>query len=181
MKKLLIVVAVVLVIIAVVFVVLFVNRPGQRADHGSGPVSGTYLTDPTSEEQTKTCDGVDQDQPIVRFTKPATITTMTICLPDPDDPAATPFEGPFKPQSIERGASDEEARLLDAWAQGWSGRDDLPLSGPTVCTADFRINPSFSVTTDEGVTVRPVAPYNGCRRATPEADKAFMALLNSVR
>ncbi|MBM7798035.1 hypothetical protein JOE57_000956 [Microlunatus panaciterrae] len=175
------VVGVLLVGLVLGLVALFNWRTGRRPNLGQGPLAGAYLTRPTAEEQSQTCPGVGGGQPVVRLTAPPIVDTLTICIPDPQDPEANAFDGPLVPRTISRGDSAEVARALDRWAAAWAGPDELPWRFQSVaCTEEFRLNPSFAITA-AGVTVRPVGPYTACRRPTAEADVAFAAVLALVR
>ena len=179
MKRWLILIVVITVVVALMIIAVASTRDGAREDLGPGPVPGSHLTEPTFEEQRQACPGVQAGQPIVRFSAPPPVAVMTICVPDPDTPGATAWDGPLVAEVISRDDSAEAAELLDRWADAWAGADDLPwLGGPVACTEEFRLNPSISITTTEGVTVRPVAPYDACKRPTEEADQAFSRLLH---
>lgn len=181
MKRWPILIIVIAVVVVLMIIAVSSARDGARVDLRPGPVPGSFVTEPTFEEQRQACPGVEGGQPIVRFTSAPAVELMTICVPDPDTPGSSPWDGPLVAEVISVDDSAEAAELLDRWSGAWAGKDDLPLlGGPVACTEDFRLNPSLAITTVEGVTVRPVAPYDACKRPTEEADAAFNEVLHLV-
>jgi hypothetical protein len=171
-------VAVVVLVAVVVAIVLFNWRVGGRVDHGRGPLPDSYLTDPTSEEQLRSCEGVGGQQPIVRLTAPVEIVSMILCEPTQGD-TADPMTVELVPRVIKRTDSPEADAALAQWSRTWTDQDQLPYGWESVaCTGELRIGPSFTVTTIDGMTVRPVAPLGGCQRPTAAADDAMAAVMN---
>lgn len=172
-------IAVVVVVAVVVAIALFNWRVGGRVDHGRGPLPDSYLTDPTSEEQLRSCEGVGGQQPIVRLTAPVEIVSMILCEPKPGEEEADPTTAELVPRVISRADSPEAGAALMQWSRAWSDQDQLPYGWESNgCTAEGRISQSFAVTTIDGITVRPVAPINGCQRPTRAADDAMAAVMN---